>query len=421
MQKAHFLFVGLFLITLLPVTSVCHGQDSYDFEQLERSRRQKETKGRQLAEDQAKVGERLRVASSKTVRRFHEVLDELLAEFAYDVKQGQIKGLRNLSIRKVSVSDALPRSYQSYLNLLVTEKIRENSQTTLITCLPCTTKTSTLVEGKLLISSPMTNVTKLEQAAESLGIQYFMDVILVYHTTHMVLAFQVFNTSNKELVWARAYNSETIRSRYQKLAIDYSQIEKSRSGEDYDPEYRVLFGFGGAGVPNVAGTSEDSQMLNFQMRGTERFNNRKSEFGMIFSLYIALKSLVNEFPSESETFENDSIALQDSSEAEEGDEIINPKPFEQAIALHGIYAHNFLDSLESYNKIRYGVNFGVGALFATGYLAPSVRSGLDLYFGRRFATNIGAFYVAPSTIIVDSETIETSGGVGGDLVVSFHF
>ncbi|NRA44938.1 MAG: hypothetical protein HRU09_08290 [Oligoflexales bacterium] len=43
------------------------------------------------------------VASSKTVRRFHEVLDELLAEFGYDVKTGQIKGLKNLAIRKVDV------------------------------------------------------------------------------------------------------------------------------------------------------------------------------------------------------------------------------------------------------------------------------------------------------------------------------
>ena len=43
---------------------------------------------------------------------------------------------------------------------------------------------------------------------------FFMDAVLVYHTTHMVLAVDVFNAQTKELVWARTYNSETVKSRY---------------------------------------------------------------------------------------------------------------------------------------------------------------------------------------------------------------
>ena len=67
-----------------------------------------------------------------------------------------------------------------------------------------------------------------------------MDIILIYHETHMVLAIQVFNTESQELVWARTYNSEKIKTRFQKLAIDYSQVDKIRKTEEYLPEYRLF-------------------------------------------------------------------------------------------------------------------------------------------------------------------------------------
>ncbi len=57
-------------------------------------------------------------ANPQKIRRFHEVLDELLAEFGYDVKSGQIKGLSNVSIRKVRVSQAIPKSYEDFIEAL---------------------------------------------------------------------------------------------------------------------------------------------------------------------------------------------------------------------------------------------------------------------------------------------------------------
>ena len=63
-----------------------------------------------LERQQSEEGEKLKQASGKQVRRFHEVLDELLAEFGYDVRMGQLKGLKNVSIRRVDVSDALPNT-----------------------------------------------------------------------------------------------------------------------------------------------------------------------------------------------------------------------------------------------------------------------------------------------------------------------
>jgi hypothetical protein len=98
-----------------------------------------------------------------------------------------------------------------------------------------------------------------------------------------------------------------------------------------------------------------------------------------------------------------------------------PKPFTAALALHGLYAHNLVGLVESYNDIRFGVNGGLGAFVAMGYIAPSFRTGLDFYFGRRFAINVGMLYIAASQILLNGELVATSGGTGFDVVLSVNY
>jgi hypothetical protein len=92
--------------------------------------------------------------SNSEVRQFHDVLNDLLSEFTYDVKQGQVNGLKNLSIRRVDISDTLPRTYEQYVELLVSERLRENSKVKLLNCVPCKSKSSTT-------SSELMPLTKL--------------------------------------------------------------------------------------------------------------------------------------------------------------------------------------------------------------------------------------------------------------------
>jgi len=368
--------------------------------------------------EQAKTLAELKTASAPTVRRFHEVLDELLAEFGYDVKMGQIKGLSNLAIRQIKVSKAIPRTYEEYAEMLLAERIRENSQIKLIQCVPCKTRTSTLVEGKLMISSPATNMAKLESAAATLGIENFMDAVLVYHTTHMVLAVSVFNVQTKELTWARTYNSETVKSRYQKLAVDYSQVATARPGDEYVPEYRFLVGLGGAAIPNVAGDKEDSTMMNLQIRATEKFNNRRTEFGMMLSALKTTGSVVKDYPADKPTTDTPGPSIPDE------EEVVTkptPKPFETAFAIYAMFGHVFVGAVESYNQARHGLQLGVGALASAGYVAPAVRAGWDVFLGRRFGVSVAGNYIAPSTILVEGESIKTKGGAGADVVVSFNY
>lgn len=370
---------------------------------------------------QAKKAERMRMASSTTVRLFHEVLDELLAEFGYDVKIGQIKGLSNLAIRKVRVSNAIPKTYEDYVEMLITERIRENSRIKLIACVPCKTRTSSLESGRLIVSSPITNLAKLETAAATLGIENFMDAVLVYHSTHMVLALSIFNAQTKELVWTRTYNSETIKSRYQRLAVDYSQVKKTEPGEDYKPDYRYMFGLGGASMPNVAGDSSDRSMMSMQIRATEKFNNRRTEFGMMLSLLKTADSLVKEYPSEPSVNSSSAPTETPTAPNPTSDTRPQPKPFQTAVGIYGIYGHVFLGAFESYNEIRQGFHIGGGGFAAVGYLAPALRVGYDLFFGRRFVVSFAPNYIAPASVLVKSETVQTKGGVGFDGILSLNF
>jgi hypothetical protein len=358
-----------------------------------------------------------RAPNPARVRRFHEVLDELLAEFGYDIKSGQIKGLSNISIRKVRVSQAIPKSYEDYIETLLAERVREQSQVKIISCVPCKTRTSSLVDGKLMISSPSTNMAKLDAAAVSLGIDNFLDAVLVYHTTHMVLAIDIFDTKTKELMWARTYNSETVKSRYQKLAVDYAQVAKSRPTNDYVPEYRYLIGLGGASIPNVGGTKEDSTMLSLQVRATEKFNNRKDEFGLLFSYLRTTRSLVKAYPSDQPT-----EATQGSTTTTQEKVVTTatPKPFTSAIGLYGAYSHVFLGNIESYDRLRHGLHVGLGGLFTTGYLAPGMRVGWDIYLGRRFVTTFGLNYIGRSSVIIDKKSQSTKGGAGAEVILSVN-
>lgn len=362
------------------------------------------------------------VAGKEEVRQFHQVLEDLLIEFGYDIKTGQLKGMNNLSVRRVTVSDAIPSSYKKFLSLLVAERIKKNAAIRVVQCITCQVKNSTLLDGKMIITSPVTDLSVLQTMAERLGIEFFIDVMLVYHTTHMVIGFEVFKASNQELVWAKSYNSESVKSRYQKLAIDYSQIASSRASDEYEPEYRFMFGFGGGGIPNVAGEQLDSTMLALQFRGTEKFDRRRAEFGMIFSVYLTVASVLSEYPVQEGTGDASTEEVEEE-DTVSSDFIIpaEPAPFTAAVGLFGLYGHNFLPTVESYDDIRHGVHFGLGAMLASGYIAPALKVGWDVFFGKSYTFTLTANYMAPAKIYLGGETIDTAGGAGAVGVLSYNF
>ena len=351
------------------------------------------------------------VAPNSEVRQFHDVLNDLLSEFSYDVKQGQVNGLKNLSIRRVDISDTLPRTYEQYVELLVSERIRESSKVKLVNCVPCKSKSSTMVDGKLMITSPLTNIQKMDEAANQLGIENYMDVVLVYHTTHMVLAFNVFNTQTKELTWARTYNSETLRSSYQRMAVDYNQIEKSRKSDEYVPDYKILVGLSGSQLPNVAGNERDKSFIGLHIRAVEKFDNRRLDFGLLTSIWANTGSFLKSYPSEGVESGTTSTYTGKS----------RPLPYKYLVGIHALVARNFVGNVEIYDRVRHGLHLGLGGVVSGGYLAPSVRAGWDVYLGRRFVATFDAHYITQSSILVGKDFQKSRAGGGGDIALNYNF
>jgi hypothetical protein len=346
------------------------------------------------------------------------VLEELLTEFGYDVKNGQVSGLRNVAIRKTSVNESLPQSYEKYLEMLVSERIRLNSDVKLINCITCQARTSSLVEGKLKLSSPDTNIVQLRDAAKMMGIENFIDVLLVYHTSHMILAIEVFNIDSGETLWTKTYNSETLRTRFQKIAVDYSQIAKSKAGDEYNPEFRYTVGVGAGGISNVAGESPDNSAISLNLKASEKFNNRNSEFGLSLKYFMTMASISKSYPTSGKAPTTTAAAGDGTTEE---DTSLKAKPFKSAFSLQATYAQNFMGSLESFDDIRNGFHLGLGGFYATGYLAPAMSVGWDVFFGKRFIMTVAALYLVPSDVLIGKEFVKTSGGMSGEIVFSYSF
>ncbi len=203
-----------------------------------------------------------------------------------------------------------------------------------------------------------------------------------------------------------------VKSRFQKLAVDYKQVEKARPGEEYVPEYRFLLGLGGGVIPNVTGKSDDNGVMALMLRGMEKFDNRKHEFGLHTSIYLRKAAIINRA--------SDSSSEDDSADSGEKKSASDLTPWSFALGMYGMYSRHFVGSVESYNEIRHAANVGLGFIGTTGFMTTSLRAGWDMYFGRRFATNLGLVFLMPSVATQDNENTKTKGGAGGDFTISIN-
>jgi hypothetical protein len=354
-------------------------------------------------------------SSTLHARKYQVVLDGVLAAFAADAKQGVVRSLKRYAIRRISLGERVPRLHARYIQTAFLEKLMEASKGRLVVCPPCSQQTTALVEGKLLISSPASNASQIDQAAKALGIEHFVDVVFILDRTHIGLAVQVIEANTKTLAWSKTYDSELIGGRDERQAELDRMIATSRGRENYVPEFGLVLALGGAGIPNVAGTAEDSQMLAVQLRGTESFARKTDKFGLALSYYKSTVSTVKEYPSDKPTGSGD--------ETKPKEKILKPiaKPFQQAAAVHATYAVLLAGDPEYSDQPRYFAGLGVGALAAVGYLAPAVRLGLDAHFGRVFLASVGAHYFAPTTVNVADTPQKTAGGAGGELLIGVSF
>ena len=168
----------------------------------------------------------------------------------------------------------------------------------------------------------------------------------------------------------------------------------------------------------LAGNSEDNGFAALHIRGTEKYDNRHNEFGLMMNIYQSTNALLSDYPTQG--------GVENGVENPEETPTETPTeptltPFQTALSLNGTYVYNFLGTLESYNTTRYGISITAGILLASGYIAPTIRLGLDTYFGRSFGITIGGIYVGSSQVLVKNQFQTVEGGGGGELALVYNF
>lgn len=320
-----------------------------------------------------------RAADPAPERNFYDVLEDVMGDFEYDLKNGNVTGLQNLSIRNIALSENVPASFKNHIELLLTERILRNTKTKVLQCLPCRARRTTLNGDQVVITSPETNPAELTRIAREIGIEHFMDVAFSYQPSGMVMSLTTTEPDTGSIVWSRSYNSETSRASAFRRGVDYSQTDDARKSNEYTPtiQYRGTVGY--LFEPNMNGTSG---CLDFGLSMVERYDNRKKEVGFELDYLKDASTLVNGSSTSTTATADNNIY----------------SGFNLTLLFK--HAWNFIGEEENFNKARGSLMLGIGGTYASGYLGGLIRASWEWRLGKHFATSAIVGYRPSSTAYI---------------------
>lgn len=332
--------------------------------------------------------------SPSSSRDFYQVLDDVLSDFEYDLKNGNVGGLKDLSIRNIATSENVPPSFKSHLELLITERILKTTKTRVIQCLACRSRKTVLSGSQVEISSPENNPVELARIAKENGIENFMDVDFAYQPNGMILSLSITDPQSGAVVWTRSYNSETSRAAAFRRGVDYSQIDDARKQTEYVPTIQYRLSVMYMSEPDL-GSREGVLGLGF--RSVERYDNRKKEVG--FEL---------DYLKNATTFAGGATGSND---------IYNG--FNMTLLF--VHAWNLIGDEENYNHARGSLLLGVGGTYAAGYLGGLIRAQYEWRLGKHYAVTPTLGYRPNATQFIGSAPQGTISGIEAGLGVSLLF
>ncbi|MGK5084518.1 hypothetical protein WDW37_14580 [Bdellovibrionota bacterium FG-1] len=335
---------------------------------------------------------RAQAADLPQERNFYDVLEDVMGDFEFDLKNGNVTGLRDVSVRNVAVSENVPTSFKSHLELLISEKILKNTKSKVIQCLPCKARKTTLNGEQVVITSPETNPAELSRIAKSSGIEHFIDVAFTYQPSGMVLSMTIIEPETGSIVWSRSYNSETTHAAAFRRGVDYSQTDDARKSAEYTPtmQYRgtayYLF------EPNMGGMSG---CLGLGFRMVERYDNRRKEVGFEFNYLKDVSTL---------TGGSSATAAADATDNIFGG--INAT----VLFVHG---WNFIGDEENFNKVRSNLTIttlnGEQVVITSPETNPAELSRIAKSSGIEHFIDV-AFTYQPSGMVLSMTIIEPETG-----------
>jgi hypothetical protein len=327
-------------------------------------------------------------------RNFYDVLEDVLSDFEYDLKNGQVKGLKELAIRNIAMSENIPPSFRSHLELVISERILRNTKSRLIQCLPCRSKRTTLNGDQVMITSPDTNPQELSRIAKISNIEHFMDVAFSYQPSGMVLSMYITEPESGGIIWSRSYNSEASRASAFRRGVDYSQVDDARKMNEYQPmiQYRLtgyyLF------EKNVSGTTG---CLGLGFRMVERYDNRRKEVGFEADYLKDATSIVDSNTSTTNLYSGLNFTI--------------------------LFVHtwNFIEAEENFNMIRGALTVSAGGTYASGFLGGLIRVGYEWRLAKHWAVSANGGYRPPATAFVSSASVGSVTGPEFGMGVGYIF
>jgi hypothetical protein len=330
-------------------------------------------------------------------RNFYEVLDDVLADFEYDLKNGNVTGLKDLSIRNTASSENIPPSFKNHLELLITERILKNTKARVIQCLPCKARKTSLNGDQVVITSPDTNPTELSRIAKLSGIEHYMDLSFLYEPSGIVISMYITDPETGSIIWSRSYNSETSRASAFRRGVDYNQIDDARKQTEYAPTIQsrlILYYLFEPSLPKTAGC------LSLGYRMVERYDNRKKEVGFEANYMVDSSTIVNSTGAAPQNFY---------------------AGFGMNLTMLFLHSWNFIGDEENYNNVRGGVTLGIGGTYASGFLGGLFRGAYEWRLGKHFGVSLNLGYRPTSTAFISGDSSGQVSGVEYGLGVNFLF
>ena len=331
-------------------------------------------------------------------RNFYQVLDEILSDFEYDLKTGQVIGMKDLSIRNLVTSENIPPSFKSHLELLITERILKTTKSRVVHCLACRSKTAKLDGETMVITSAETNSAELQRIARMNGVQNFMDVAFAYQPTGMILSIQISDVEAGTTLWTRNYNSENTRASAQRRGVDVQELEESKTRMEYQSTMQIRPVLYTVMAPKA--TSGYSTAMGFGLRMMERYDNRQKEVGFEANYYMDVNLITGLATASTDTtnlYNSFNFTLL----------------FQHGWALFG--------PEENFNKARSIIIGGIGGTYASGFLGALLRGTYEWRMAKHWTISGFLGYRPKGTLVITTTRTASVSGFEGGIGVGYIF
>ncbi len=331
----------------------------------------------------------------ESARSFYSVLEDLLGDFEFDLKNGSVSGLRDIAVRSIVVNETVPASFKNHLELVISERLMKTAKVRVLQCLPCKSKKTVVSGEKMMVSGPETNPQELSRIARQSGIQNFMDVAFSYLPSGMVLSLSLFDADSGAMSWSSSYNSETSRTSAYRRGVVPQSNDGVRSASDYLPviQPRVMIGYW-----HQRNVTESTGTLGIAFRLMERYDNRKKEVGFELGYFRNASSIVGaETSPDTDLYSGMNLTL---------------------LFMH---SWNLIGEEENLNQARGGLALGIGGTYASGFLGGLVRASYEWRLAKHWAVSANLGYRPSATKFVGSRAAGTVGGTEYGLGISALF